>query len=160
MKAIIEQRATPGRGQGIFALRSFARGDTLYVGVLDCSSSTKNHSHASQLGKTTFGFHTGLSSKFNHSCDPNCGIIINDSGGHDIVAMRAISTDDEATYDYAMRNYTIEHFPGPCACGNERCRKVITGWKDLPQQRKDDYAGFIAPYLIDLDREETEAGRP
>ncbi|MBD2841875.1 SET domain-containing protein-lysine N-methyltransferase [Erythrobacter rubeus] len=158
MNAIIEHRATPGRGEGIFALKSFRRGDTLYVGVLD-RGSTKNHSHASQLGKNTFGFHTGLGSKFNHSCDPNCGIIINDTGGHDIVAMHAIAIGDEATYDYAMRNYNIEHFPVVCECGNKNCRKVITGWKDLPQQRKDDYAGFIAPYLIELDREEASATR-
>ncbi len=152
MTAMVEERTTPDRGQGIFALKSFKRGDILHVGVLD-TNAIKNHSHASQLSKTRFGFHKGLSSKFNHSCDPNCGIIINQSGGHNIVAMRAICDADEATYDYAMRNYRIEHFPGPCSCGTANCRGMITGWKDLPQQRKDDYTGFVAPYLIEIDAE-------
>ncbi len=152
MTASIEERTASGRGQGVFALRSLNKGDILYVGVLD-DRPTSNHSHASQISKTTFGFHKGLSSKFNHSCTPNCGIVLNDSGGHDIVAMCDITKTEEATYDYAMRNYRIEHFAGQCACGHANCRGSITGWKDLPQQRKDEYAGFVAPYLIELDQE-------
>ncbi len=156
MKAVIEERTSHGRGQGVFALGSFRKGDILYVGVLDDKPVT-NHSHASQISKTQFGFHTGLSSKFNHSCDPNCGIVLNQSGGHNIVAMRDIAAEDEATYDYAMRNYRIEHFLAPCACGQANCRRSITGWKDLPQQRKDDYNGFVAPYLIEMDTESIQA---
>ncbi len=152
MNAIIEERTTNGRGLGIFALQSFRKGDILHVGVLD-HAPIANHSHASQISKTEFVFHKGFSSKFNHSCDPNCGIILNETGGHNIVAMSDIAAEDEATYDYAMRNYRIEHFPGPCECGHVNCRGLISGWKDLPQQRKDDYAGFIAPYLIEIDRE-------
>ncbi|WP_298465585.1 SET domain-containing protein-lysine N-methyltransferase [uncultured Erythrobacter sp.] len=152
MTTVIEERTAHGRGQGVFALGSFIKGDILYVGVLD-GGPISNHSHASQISKTKFGFHKGLSSKFNHSCDPNCGIVLNESGGHNIVAMGDIAAEDEATYDYAMRNYLIEHFPGPCACGQANCRGSITGWKDLPQQRKNDYAGFVAPYLIEMDVE-------
>lgn len=152
MTATIESRTTAGCGQGVFALKSFTRGEALYVGVLD-DIPVRNHSHASQVSKTKFRFHKGLSSIFNHSCDPNCGIIINPSGGHDIVAFKHIRAADEATYDYAMCNYRIEHFPQPCSCGTTQCRETITGWQDLPQQRKDDYAGFVAPYLMEMDRE-------
>ncbi len=159
MTANTERRFTRGRGQGIFALEPFKRGETLYVGVLD-DIPVQNHSHASQLSKTKFGFHKGFSSIFNHSCDPNCGIVLNESGGHDIVAIRDISVDDEATYDYAMRNFRIEHFPYPCSCGTADCRQAITGWKDLPQRRKDHYAGFVAPYLLEIDRENKLSKRP
>jgi hypothetical protein len=27
-----------------------------------------------------------------------------------------------------------------------------SGWKDLPTQRKVDYHGFVAPYLISIDK--------
>lgn len=158
MTSIVETRATVGRGDGIFALGPFEAGDILYVGVLD-EIRIKNHSHASQIGKTSFGFHSGLSSIFNHSCDPNCGIRINETGGHDIVAIRHISAGDEAVYDYAMRNYQIQHFPCPCSCGTANCRNSITGWKDLPQNRKDAYASFVAPYLIEIDIEQAAAIR-
>lgn len=153
MTATIEERTAHGRGQGVFALGPFRKGDVLYVGVLD-DRPISNHSHASQISKTKFGFHQGLSSKFNHSCSPNCGIVVNDTGGHNIVAMCDIAAADEATYDYAMRNYRIEHFAGQCVCGHANCRGSITGWQDLPQHRKDDYAGYVAPYLIEMDIED------
>ena len=50
-----------------------------------------------------------------------------------------------------MRNYTVEHFAAHCQCGSPRCRDRITGWKDLPSERKADYRGFVAPYLTDID---------
>ncbi len=152
MKTDIEVRTTSGRGEGVFALRAFEPGETVMVGILE-TSGIKNHSHASQIGKNEFGFHSGLSSKLNHSCDPNCGIQLNASGGHNFVAMRVMATDEEATYDYAMRNFTIEHFPDICSCEQDICRGSITGWKDLPDARKKAYRGFAAPYLIEMDRD-------
>jgi hypothetical protein len=52
-----------------------------------------------------------------------------------------------------MRNYSIEYFPGGCLCGADRCRGPVTGWKDLSIERKVDYAGSVAPYLLEIDRE-------
>lgn len=147
-----ELRPTSARGEGVFALKCFEKGDIVLVGVLE-KLSIANHSHASQIGKNEFGYHSGLSSKFNHSCDPNCGIQLNSSGGHDLIAMCRIEAEEEATYDYAMRNFKIEHFPHTCECGEMRCRGRITGWQDLPQARKDAYAGFAAPYLLEMDSE-------
>jgi uncharacterized protein len=57
------------------------------------------------------------------------------------------------TFDYAMRNYSIEHFPGGCLCGADICRGSVTGWKDLPADRKAAYDGLVAPYLLEIDRE-------
>ena len=53
-----------------------------------------------------------------------------------------------------MRNYAIEHFPGGCLCGADNCRGAVTGWKDLPAERKADYEGLVAPYLLEIDREQ------
>ncbi len=95
----------------------------------------------------------GLVTKVNHSCDPNCGIRLNFSGAHNFVAREPIVAGQEITFDYAMRNYTVEHFPAHCQCGSRHCRDHITGWKDLPGQRKADYRGFVAPYLPDIDNQ-------
>ncbi|HCA26376.1 MAG TPA: SET domain-containing protein-lysine N-methyltransferase, partial [Betaproteobacteria bacterium] len=89
--------------------------------------------------------------KVNHSCDPNCGIKINNTGAHDFVAIRAVAVNEEITFDYAMRNYDIDYFPKQCLCGSAICRGSITGWKDLPDERKKAYGGFVAPYLLELD---------
>tara|TARA_R110002110_G_scaffold376568_1_gene586448 strand:- start:19291 stop:19812 length:522 start_codon:yes stop_codon:yes gene_type:complete len=146
----IELRTTAIKGDGVFTTKAFTAGDTVLVGRIE-KRLAKNHSHASQIAEHEFVLHAGLTSKFNHSCDPNCGIRLNAQGGHDFVAMCAIDANEEVTFDYAMRNYRVDHFPESCTCGEDACRGSVTGWRDLPQARKDQYEGFVAPYLIEMD---------
>ncbi len=154
-----ELRGTDDKGEGIFATRSFQIGETVMVGVID-REVDRNHSHASQVSDERFVIHGGLIPKVNHSCDPNCGIRLNASGAHNIVAHKSIVADQEITFDYAMRNYTVEYFPASCRCGSPLCRGRITGWKDLPAQRKANYHGFVAPYLIDIDKRHAASTSP
>ncbi len=111
----------------------------------------ENHSHASQISENKHILHAGLVSKVNHSCTPNCGIRVNETGAHDFVAIKDIGFNEEVNFDYAMRNYTVEYFPKKCMCGSEKCRGRITGWKDLPDKKKKEYKGFVASYLLALD---------
>lgn len=50
-----------------------------------------------------------------------------------------------------MRNFQVEHFPSACLCGAQNCRGEVTGWQDLPQDRKDAYGELVAPYLRQMD---------
>ncbi|XVQ10884.1 SET domain-containing protein-lysine N-methyltransferase [Spirillospora sp. CA-255316] len=150
-----ELQGTDSKGEGVFATRSFRVGETVMVGVID-RELDHNHAHASQVSEKRFVLHGGLTSKVNHSCDPNCGIRLNASGAHDYLARRPITEGQEITFDYAMRNYSVEHFAAHCRCGSSRCRGRITGWKDLPAARKADYDGFVAPYLTDIDQRTSE----
>ena len=96
----------------------------------------RNDSHATQVSRTDWVLHGGLGPKVNHSCSPNCGVRLNDSGACNFVARESIVAGQEITFDYAMRNYSVEHFPGGCLCGSDICRGSITGWKDLADERK------------------------
>jgi len=145
-----ELRKSSEKGEGIFATKSFNLNDIVMVGVIK-EILSGNHSHASQIDENKYVFHAGLISKVNHSCDPNCGIKVNETGAHDFVAIRKISVNEEITFDYAMRNYGVDYFPDQCMCGSKKCRGKITGWKDLPYENKKAYEGFIAPYLLVLD---------
>jgi len=147
---------TVGKGEGVFATRSFEACETVIVGVIE-KVLDGNYSHASQIGKNKYVLHAGLVSKVNHSCDPNCGIRLNETGAHNFVAIKDISDNEEITFDYAMRNYGVDHFPKKCICGSKKCRERITGWKDLPEKRKIEYKGFVAPYLLELDTEYSSA---
>lgn len=147
-----ELRLTDNKGEGVFATRSFQIGETVMVGSI-VRELDRNDPHASQVGEQRFVSHGGLIPSVNHSCDPNCGIRLNSSGAHDLVARAPIAAGQEITFDYAMRNYSVAFFPAHCRCGARRCRGRITGWKDLPAQRKADYQGFVAPYLIDMDNQ-------
>ncbi len=142
---------TTDKGEGILATKNFFKGDTVMIGTIEADNIESNHSHASQMGKNRFAIHGGYITKVNHSCNPNCGIKLNDQSAHDFIAMRTIEIGDEITFDYAMRNYCIEYFPDQCCCGADKCRGQITGWKDLPNDIKLKYKGFVAPYLLELD---------
>jgi hypothetical protein len=141
-----------GKGGGVRATRDFRAGETVMVGVLE-GEVPRNDSHATQVSRNKWARHGGLGPKVNHSCDPNCGVELNETGACDFVARQAIADGEEITFDYAMRNYTIDHFPGGCLCGADNCRGAVTGWKDLTAERKAEYAGLVAPYLLEIDRE-------
>ena len=150
MKDWFELRESSGKGEGVFATKSFKIGDTVMVGAIK-ETLNRNHSHASQIGENKYVLHAGLIIKVNHSCDPNCGIKVNITGAHDFFAIKDISISEEITFDYAMRNYKISYFMKKCMCGSKRCRGRVTGWKDLPDEKKKEYKGFVAPYLLELD---------
>jgi len=109
-----------GKGDGVLATRPFAAGETVMVGFL-VGALTGNDSHATQVGPGRWARHGGLGAKVNHSCDPNCGVRLNDGQAFDFVARRPIGAGQELTFDYAMRNFTIDHFPAVCLCGAARC---------------------------------------
>ena len=150
MKTGYELRETSEKGEGIFATKSFKTGDIVMIGVIK-EVLNGNNSHASQIGEFEHVLHAGLITKVNHSCDPNCGIRVNETGAHDFIARRDIRINEEVTFDYAMRNYNVNYFPKQCECGSQGCRGEITGWKDLPAEKKKEYEGFVAPYLLALD---------
>ena len=145
-------RTADGKGDEVLATRPFAAGETVMVGFL-VGPLTDNDLHATQVGPGRWARHGGLGPKVNHSCDPNCGVRLNDGQAFDFVARRPIGAGQELTFDYAMRNFTIEHFPAVCLCGAARCRGSVTGWKELSAARKADYGGLVAPYLRTMDDE-------
>ncbi len=150
MKEGFELRESSEKGEGVFATKSFKKGEIVIVGIIKDVLS-KNHSHASQIGENEYVLHAGLIIKVNHSCDPNCGIRVNETGAHNFVAKQSISINEEITFDYAMRNYGIDYFPKQCMCGSEKCRGRITGWRGLSSEKKKEYEDFVAPYLLELD---------
>ena len=150
LKQSFELREIPRKGEGVFATKEFKAGETVMVGKIK-EILNKNDSHASQIDENTHARHAGIVPKVNHSCGPNCGIKVNETGAHDFVAMKNIAIGEEITFDYVMRNYSIEHFPEQCQCGAPECRGQVTGWKDLPQKKKEEYRDFVAPYLLRMD---------
>jgi len=141
-----------GMGDGVLTTRSFAAGETVMVGFL-VRALKENDSHATQVGPGRWARHGGLGPKVNHSCDPNCGVRLNDEQAFDVVARQQIDAGQELTFDYAMRNFTIDHFPEVCLCGATRCRGSVTGWKELTAAQKAGYGDLVAPYLLAMDND-------
>jgi hypothetical protein len=57
----------------------------------------------------------------NHSCDPTMW----HDGAYDLVARRAVDTDEELTVDYGT-NSAGEGFSMACRCGTSGCRSRVT----------------------------------
>ena len=145
-----ELKNSEDRGFGVVTKCSFSRGEVVMRGVIDKITDV-NHEHVSQIGENEFVSPIGFMALVNHSCNPNCGIKLNETGAHDYVAMQDIKPGEEITFDYAMQNYDVGYFPSKCLCGAKDCRGKIGGWKDLPIDKKKQYKGFFAPYLLELD---------
>jgi len=90
----------------------------------------------------------------NHSCEPNCGVLVQRGANIlEIHALRTIEPGEELTTDYATFEYEIEFMNDQCQCGSPRCRGRITGYKDLPPERRREYQPYIAEYLEELERQ-------
>ena len=109
MKDGFELRKSSEKGEGVFATISFKTGETVMVGTIE-KKLDENHSHASQIGENEIVDHTGLIIKANHSCNPDCGIRVNETGAHHFVALRNIAINEDITFDFAMRNYRANYF--------------------------------------------------
>jgi hypothetical protein len=88
----------------------------------------------------------------NHSCEPNCGVLVRPGlEVMEIHALRLIAQGEELTTDYATFEYEIEHMDGPCLCGTPACRGLVTGYRDLPPDRRARFGPYIAPYLLEIE---------
>ncbi len=138
-------------GKGVFATRIFQTGETVIVGKIE-KFMVENSPYATQIGIDRYVLYASPVPMLNHSCNPNCIIVVNKTGVHDFVAVKTISPSEEITFDYATTNYSVDHFTEPCSCGSKKCRGYVYGWKDLsPEEKKADQR-FVSPYLLELDR--------
>ena len=85
----------------------------------------------------------GIARLINHSCEPNCGI----KKLFNVVAMRDIVKGEEITWDYDMtednKNWRMN-----CLCGTPSCRKIIGSYKNMPEEVREKYKGYISEWLL------------
>ncbi len=83
-----------------------------------------------------------------HSCEPNLGIKQRSL----FVAMRDLKKGEEVTIDYAMIGYDYgDELPQErrmCECGKPSCRGKLGCYKELPEELKKKYEGYVSDYLI------------
>jgi hypothetical protein len=145
---------------GLFAAKAFAQGDTLFANHSDRFYEPKLsfeevsargidvHHHCLQVGEDAYCFPTGGFDDFmNHSCEPTCGIRLDDRGAA-IVAIKDIIPGMELTYDYSTYNQTAAP-PLLCECGSSQCRSLIGNFSDLPENLRSRYIALdvVGSYL-------------
>jgi cyanophycin synthetase len=145
----------PGRlGLGVAAVRAIAAGETIIRTWGE--QADRRSPHSMQVDVNTHIVPDGVTVLLNHSCDPNCGVIIR-SGVKQIElrALRPIAAGEEITVDYDTFEYEVAHLGGPCRCGATTCRGRVAGYRHLAADVKARYGDLIAEYLRLLDSEIT-----
>jgi len=84
----------------------------------------------------------------NHSCEPNCGLLIRRGVEQmSVHALRALDVNEELTLDYGSFEIQVKHIDGPCQCGTATCRGRVTGYESMPQNHREELGIYIAEYL-------------
>lgn len=146
MKQDILIMSTAEKGVGVFAARSFKKGELVVRGKkLKIVSERTDYSFQVDLN-----IHVQQNTParlINHSCDPNLGVKNNFLGGYDFISLRNIASGEELTWDYAMTELISIAIKKYCECRTNACRGIIGGFLCLPLEVRKKYGSFIADYL-------------
>ena len=112
-------RNAGGKGQGVFATRSIAAGETILRNdirskrryspkeidaiVASGKLSGMDTDHWDYIGHGKYVLDFSAMSYVNHSCDPNAYCEFRTLGKQTLVAIRPIRKGDEITYDYSIQ---------------------------------------------------------
>ena len=133
-------------GRVVYASRDIAAGETiLKTWGPQLSKRTR---HSMQVDTDSHILPAGVIVLCNHSCEPNCGVLIRSGVKElELKALRTIATGEALTVDYETFEYEIEYVGGQCLCGSAKCRGRLSGYKQLPVEAKAHYGEFVAEYL-------------
>ncbi|NDC53975.1 MAG: cyanophycin synthetase [Planctomycetia bacterium] len=139
-------------GRTVSATRDIAPGETILATW--GPQQPKRSRYTMQVETDVHILPDGVTVLLNHSCAPNCGVVIRTGVKKiEVRALRPIVAGEELLVDYDTFEYEVEHMKGPCLCGAATCRGRVAGYKHLAADVKVRYGEFIADYLRILDTE-------
>jgi len=142
-------------GRGVFALRAFDKGQTVLRGWGRSVPSRVRESI--QVDVDVHVIPTAPMLYLNHSCEPNCGLLIDrEAEEMQVEALRRIEPGEEVRLDYSTFEYEIAGYDGRCLCGAPSCRGRIIGYKNLPEALREAYGPYLAPHLREAEAAERE----
>jgi SET domain-containing protein len=123
MDYIVEDRGD-GRGRGVYAVRSFVKGEI--IAVVSGEIVGEHRLHTLQLGPHTHLYDPAFTGCLLHACGPNA-IIYPEK--REVRARRGIAAGEAITVDYAhTEDRLVRQFA--CKCGSPGCRRWIMGRKE------------------------------
>ena len=129
---VVEDRRD-GKGLGVYALRSYARGER--IAVVSGEIVGEPRLHTLQLSAHTHLYDPEFTGCLLHSCDPNS--IINPAR-REVTALKEIAVGEAITVDYAhTEDRLVKQFA--CMCGSPNCRRWIRGRREEITQEGRDY---------------------
>jgi SET domain-containing protein len=130
-------------GRGVFAQQPIAPGSVLlhFTGPLLRYEQTTPQTLALQIGPNLYLGASGNMDDFvNHSCNPNCGMVI-EGTRVTLIAIRDIAAGEELFFDYST-TMDEDDFEMTCRCGEAVCRKIVRDFKHLSMDLRRKYTAF------------------
>jgi len=130
MNQFVEIKKSKKHGNGLFALKNFRKGESVYLlkkGKIVNYDKIQNLSdqekmHLDKIGENEYEIMEPPGCHINHSCEPN--VEEKDRTGY---ALKDIKKGEEITIDYDKIAYFEKPFK--CRCGSKNCRGLIRGKK-------------------------------
>jgi hypothetical protein len=135
--------------KALFATRSFGKNEVLFN--FEGETTNIGTDASLQIGHKLYlniDKHYGQFSL--HNCNPNTYIKIA-MGSAFLVSLLPITNGDEITFDYSLTSTdTLDTWSMPCNCSQFYCRKVISGFSSLPEDKKARYIemGIVPKYNV------------
>jgi SET domain-containing protein len=145
----VEVREAGPKGKGVFALRSFRRGEFIFrrrhgrvVRAAQIQSlSAEERQHLCELDFERSAVLLPPGAYLNHSCDPSAM-----RSGVKVFAWRSIRRGDEITIDYRLNSFAGER--SRCLCGARSCSGwIVNSFFALDEARQRIYLPY-APRFI------------
>ena len=142
------------KGKGVFALRPFARGETILAAfdgpVVDRAGLERltpwEREHLSEFGVGLWRVLPEPRCYLNHACDPNAIGTERDA----VVALRAIAAEEEITIDYRLNAYDdgTGVWVMDCACDPARGPHPVVGeFFSLPPETQRRYLEWAPAFI-------------
>lgn len=125
-------------GRGVYAKGDIRPGEPLLnfrgpIITLEEALARPVDGYPLQIGAETYLDLPEPEALINHSCRPNAGL-----RKFELIALTKIRRDTEITYDYST-TMDEDHWTLPCMCGAEGCRGIVTDFKFLPPDLREEY---------------------
>jgi SET domain-containing protein len=135
------------KGLGLVALEDIHAGErVLKLGGRLLKRRPARDPRSMRIGEKLYLTSSGFFDDYlNHSCEPNCAI---DFSSLTLFAIKHIKKGEEITVNYCTIEYQIApSYRFRCACGSKSCVGVVSGFKNLPKNKKEELLRFVAPYI-------------
>ncbi len=139
-------------GKAVYSRAAFAAGEWLFAGS---GPFTRERSIFSiQVDDNVHVLPDEPLKFINHSCAPNCGLLIRRGSAeievHALADIKEGRTNWPSIYLPTFER-EIAAFTGPCLCAAPSCRGRLTGYRDLPAALREAYGRYVAEHLRELE---------
>jgi len=140
--------------QGLFSTLAYEPNQVLFKfeGKNISTGDMLKHPNSEKLLQIGDNMYVDLGSHYsaftNHSCNPNCYVKIAINTAF-LISARDIAIGDELFFDYSLTSTdTLDTWKMDCKCHKFYCRKVISGFSTIPEEKKKSLikAGMVPAY--------------